>query len=115
MDYANSNEIKWSLGDHGVRYVMQGPNVEWGILKLKAGQSSADYGKHVHKEVEETFYFLEGAPRFVIAGEEHRVKPGDAFRVVGGESHDLINDTDSDTVVLFIKWPFDPGDRVEED
>lgn len=115
MDYANANEIAWSRGDHGAKYIMQGPNVEWGIVKLKPGQSSKDYGKHIHKVVEETFYFLEGTPRFIIAGKEHHVKPGDAYRVAPGEEHDLINDTDRDCVAVFIKWPFDPSDRIPVD
>ncbi len=112
MQYVNSNDIPWSKGDHGVRYVMRGPNTEWGILRLKPGQSSADYGQHIHERVEETFYFMEGSPRFVIGGVEHQVKPGDAYRVDPGETHNLINDTDENVVAVFIKWPFDPSDRI---
>ena len=112
MQYENAGEKTWSLGDCGAKYIMQGPNVEWGIVKLKAGQSSADYGLHIHHTVEETFFFLEGTPRFIIAGKEHQVKPGDAFRVEPGETHNLINDTGQDCVAVFIKWPFDPSDRI---
>jgi len=113
MQKVNVNEIPWSWGDSGVRYVMQGPHVEWGVLKLKAGQSSKDYGKHVHHEVEETFYFLSGAPKFVIEGEEHRVRPGDAYRIEPKEDHDLINDADEECVAVFIKFPYNPHDREE--
>ena len=114
MQKINSNDIEWSWVDSGVKYVMQGPNVEWGVLKMKPGQSSKDYGKHVHHEVEETFYFLQGTPTFVIDGVEHRVKQGDAYRVEAHESHDLINDTDEDLVAIFIKYPYNPEDRHED-
>lgn len=111
MQKINSNDIQWSWGDSGVKYVMQGPHVEWGVLKMKPGQSSKDYGKHVHHEVEETFYFLQGTPLFVIDGVEHRVKPGDAYRVEAHEAHDVINDTGEDLVAIFIKYPYNPADR----
>jgi len=65
----------------------------------------------VHHEVEETFYFLQGSPLFVIDGVEHRVKPGDAYRVEAHESHDVINDTAEDLVAVFIKYPYNPEDR----
>ena len=31
----DTNEMPWSLGESGVKYVAQGPNIEWGILKMK--------------------------------------------------------------------------------
>ena len=114
MQKVNAKEIDWSWGDAGVKYVMQGPNVEWGVLKMKPGQTSKDYGKHVHHEVEETFYFLSGTPKIVINGEEHRVRPGDAYRIEAHEEHNLINDTDKEFVAVFIKYPYNPADRHEQ-
>jgi len=113
MKKVNANDVPWSWGDAGVRYVMQGPHIEWGILKMKPGQSSKDYGRHVHHEVEETFYFLSGSPRFIVQGVEYRVQPGDAFRVDPEEDHDLINDTQEDCVAVFMKFPYNPADREE--
>ncbi len=107
----DTNEMPWSLGESGVKYVAQGPNIEWGILKMKPGQSSEDYGRHIHHVVEETFYFISGNPKIVINGEEHRVRPGDSFRIDPNDSHCLINDTDEDFTALFIKHPYDPTDR----
>lgn len=112
MQQQNANDISWSLGDAGAKYVMRGPNVEWGLLKMKPGQSSKDYGRHIHRVVEETFFFLEGSPRFMVNGTEYRVRPGDAFRVEPEEKHDLINDTDEDCIAIFIKYPYLPDDKI---
>lgn len=111
MRKVDSTEIPWTLGDAGVRYVVQGPNIEWGILRMKPGQSSYDYGKHIHHVVEETFYFIEGTPKFVINGEEHRMKPGMAVVIEPHDDHAVVNDTDQDFVALFIKHPYMPEDR----
>ncbi len=115
MKYRNADEVSWSMGDAGAKYMMQGPNIEWGLVRMKPGQSSRDYGRHVHRVVEETFFFLEGTPKFVINGVEHRVKPGDAFRIDAGEKHDLINDTEEDCVAVFMKFPYLPDDRIPDE
>lgn len=104
--------IPWSLGDAGVRYLQQGPDLEWGILKMKPGQSSKDYGRHIHRVVEETFYLLSGSLKVIINGEEHRLEPGQALVVEPNDYHDLINDTSEDIVALFMKHPYLPEDRI---
>ncbi len=114
MKYRNADELSWSMGDSGAKYMMQGPNIEWGLVRMKPGQSSKDYGRHIHRVVEETFFFLEGTPKFVINGVEHRVKPGDAFRIEAGEKHDLVNDTEEDCVAVFMKFPYLPDDRIPD-
>lgn len=113
MKKIDSNAMDWSLGDAGVKYMQNGQGYEWGIVKLKPGQSSKDYGLHIHHIVEETFYFMQGTPKFVIQGEEHRVHPGEAYVIEAYDKHNLINDTDEDCVAVFIKYPFDPSDRHE--
>lgn len=111
MKIIDSNEIPWSQGDFGLRYLVQGPHIEWGILRMKPGGSSKDYGQHLHHVVEETFFFLSGSPKILINGEEIRCKPGMAVRVDPHDSHCLVNDTEEDFEVLFIKYPYDPKDR----
>jgi len=111
MKKIDSTEKPWSLGDSGVRYMQQGPEMEWGLLKMKPGQSSHDYGKHIHHVVHETFYFISGTPKFIINGEEHRIKPGDSIVIEPYDDHNLVNDTDEDLVALFMKTPYMPEDR----
>lgn len=111
MKRIDTNDIPWTLGDSGVRYAVKGPNIEWGVLKMKPGQSSYDYGKHIHHVVEETFYFISGSPKFVINGEEYRIQPGDAIVIEPYDDHALVNDTDEDMLALFMKHPYIPEDR----
>lgn len=111
MRKVQSDDIQWTLGDSGVRYYIQGPNVEWGILRMKPGQSSRDYGLHIHHVVEETFYIISGTPKFIVNGEEFRAKPGDAIVIEPYDHHNLINDTDENFEALFVKHPYMPEDR----
>ena len=110
MERVNEADFEFRHGDHGPRYLLRGPRIEWGIIVFKPGQ---ELGKHCHREVEETFYFLEGSPLMVVEGEEHRVSPGDAFRLDPPECHNIINDTEADTRLIFIKTPYLPDDKVE--
>jgi len=109
MEKSNEHKQAWRGGDSGVKYMFRGPRLDWGLVKFKPGE---ELGAHYHKAVEETFYFPAGAPRMIIAGNDARVEPGDAFRVEPGEIHNIINDTDSDVTAIFIKCPFDPNDKV---
>ena len=110
MERTNSQRQSWRDGDSGVKYLGRGPRVDWGIVKFKPGQQ---LGAHYHKEVEETFYFPEGAPLMVVDGKEMRVEPGDAFRIEPGETHNIVNDSDQDIVAVFMKCPYDPEDKVK--
>lgn len=110
MERVNEAECEFRFGDHGPKYLLRGPRMEWGVIVFKAGQQ---LGRHCHEEVEETFYFLEGTPLMVVDDEAYRVKPGDAFRVEPPESHDIVNDTDQDTRLIFIKTPYLPQDKVD--
>ena len=49
----------------------------------------------------------------VVDGTSIRVKPGDAFKLSPGEAHNIINDADEDTRIIFIKAPHVPGDKVD--
>jgi len=107
----NDSERPFKEEDSGPKYLGQGPDYEWGVLVLKPGQSSRVYGRHFHKVVAETFYFLEGEIRMWIEGKEFRTAPGDVVTVEPHEKHWLENDTESNCRAVFIKYPFDPEDR----
>jgi mannose-6-phosphate isomerase-like protein (cupin superfamily) len=109
MERVNADKQAWRGGDSGVKYMMRGPRLDWGLVKFKPGE---ELGAHYHKAVEETFYFPEGAPKMIVAGSEIRVRPGDAVRVEPGETHNIINDTFGDVTAVFIKCPYDPDDKV---
>jgi quercetin dioxygenase-like cupin family protein len=110
MERTNERSQTWRKGNSGVKYMGRGPRIDWGIVKFMPGD---ELGAHYHRAVEETFYFPAGSPRMVIDATEYRVEAGDAFRVDPGEAHNILNDTDSEVIVVFLKVPYDPEDRVD--
>lgn len=109
MERVNEAEIGFRFGDKGPKYLFRGPRIEWGIILLKPNDT---LGAHLHNEVEETFYFIEGEPQMIINDLSHRVKSGDAFRIEPKEKHDIINDTSLPVRLIFIKAPYNPEDKV---
>ncbi len=109
MELINEHDCEFRFGDHGPKYFVRGPKHEWGVIVLKPQQK---LGAHRHAEVEETFYFETGTPRIIVDGGEHRVRPGDVFRLEPGETHDIVNDGESDTRIIFIKCPYSPDDKI---
>ena len=109
MERVNEHDLEYRQGDSGPKYLFRGPVIDWGVLKFLPGQ---ELGPHRHERVEETFYFATGTPKVIIDGVEHRVTEGDAYRLEPTEKHDIVNDTDRETVVIFIKSTYDPKDKV---
>ena len=109
MEKVNEQEQEFRGGDSGVKYMFRGPIIDWGIIKLLPGQT---LGHHYHEAVEETFYFTTGTPKIIVDGVEHRVTKGDAFRLQPPEKHDIVNDSEGETVIIFIKSTYDPKDKV---
>jgi quercetin dioxygenase-like cupin family protein len=110
MELVNESECEFRHGDHGPKYLFRGPKFEWGVIVFKPGQ---ELGRHCHNEVEEHFYILEGAPKMIVDDQEFRMKPGDVMRLEAPECHNIINDTDEDIRMVFIKCPYLPTDKVE--
>ena len=110
MELVNESEREFRHGDHGPKYIFRGPKFEWGVIVFKPGQ---ELGRHCHSEVEEHFYFLEGAPKMIVNDQEFRMKPGDVMRLDPPECHNIINDTDEDIRMVFIKCPYVPTDKVD--
>ena len=109
MERVNESEKEFRFGDSGPKYLFRGPRIEWGILILNPGRS---LGAHYHKEVEETFYILEGKTKLFIDDAEYLAGAGDAFRLEPGEKHDILNDSQSPVRAIFIKCPYKPEDKI---
>lgn len=110
MQRVSENDGEYRGGDWGVKYMMRGPKLDWGVILLKPGQAM---GAHGHEQVEETFYFVEGRGKIVVDGVPHKAKVGDAFRCEPPEMHDLANDGDADCKIVFIKTPYLPDDKLD--
>lgn len=109
MEKINEHECKFRGGDWGVKYILRGPYIDWGVLILKPGQTM---GAHGHQEVEETFYFIKGSPKILVNDVKYNVKEGDAFRIEPLEKHDIVNNTQEEVKVVFIKTPYLPQDKI---
>ena len=105
----NEREVDYRFGDSGPKYLMRGPKIDFGLVKLKPGE---DFPAHYHNEVEESFYILEGEIHFNVAGNEFDAKKGDLVSCAPGESHYLINNSKSDAIAAFVKSPSIKDDKV---
>jgi mannose-6-phosphate isomerase-like protein (cupin superfamily) len=111
MEMAFEHEKPYRGGMSGVKYLLRGPRIDWGVILFAPGEQ---LGRHLHQEVEETFYFVQGAGgRFVIGGREHPIRIGMAVRIDPGEVHNIINDTPEPLKAVFIKSPYNPTDKVD--
>jgi mannose-6-phosphate isomerase-like protein (cupin superfamily) len=110
MQKVSEHELAYRNGDSGVKYLIRGPRIDWGVMLLLPGQT---LGGHYHREVEETFYIVEGMGTMVVNGEAMPAMAGDAFRLDPEDRHDLRNHSTRPMKVVFIKHPLLPEDKVD--
>ena len=111
MEIVYEQEKSFRGGTSGVKYLGRGPRIDWGVILLAPGEQM---GRHMHKEVEETFYIVEaGGGRFIITDQEHPIRVGMVVRLEPGEAHNIVNDTKSPLKAVFIKSPYNPTDKVD--
>ncbi len=110
MEKVNESEIPFRGGASGVKYVLRGPQIEWGLIVLLPGEGM---GAHYHEQVEETFFLLSGRPTLLLPGREVPLVPGDAVRLPAPEQHAFRNDGDEPARLVFIKSPYLPKDKVD--
>ena len=109
MQKVSESELEYRGGDSGVKYLVRGPKIDWGVILMLPGQT---LGGHYHEEVEETFYVVSGRGTFVVNGKSLPAAQGDAFRMEAQDRHDIRNDSDSPLKLVFIKCPYLPQDKV---
>ena len=106
----NENDKEYRFGDSGPKYLMRGPNIDFGIVRLKPGES---FPNHLHEVIEEDFFILEGEIEFEINGEKYAtLKKGDFINVSPKNSHFLTNTGDKAAKAVFVKAPYEPKDKV---
>jgi len=110
MERVNEAEKAYRGGESGVKYLLRGPKIDWGVIFLLPGER---LGAHYHNEVEETFFFIQGGGKVHVNDAEYEAQVGDAFRMEPPEHHDILNDTDEPTKMVFIKCPYLPADKVD--
>lgn len=60
---------------------------------------------HYHRDWEETVYGLAGTVTFTVAGEQHRIGPGQTLFIPRGVVHGFSNDSGADAVCLSLLTP----------
>jgi mannose-6-phosphate isomerase-like protein (cupin superfamily) len=109
MKKVNEDEFQYRNGDSGPKYLMRGPNIDWGVMLVKPGKKM---GKHGHAKTEETFYFLKGTGNMIVNDKAHPAKAGDVFLIEPREYHDVENTGSEDMKVLFMKYPYLLEDKI---
>ncbi|MCX7806699.1 MAG: cupin domain-containing protein, partial [Planctomycetota bacterium] len=67
MKHVRESDQPFRGGDRGVKYMFRGPRLDWGIVLIKPGERM---GEHGHREVEETFYIVEGSGKMIVDGRQ---------------------------------------------
>ncbi len=109
MKKVHESDFEYRNKDSGVKYLMRGPSIDWGIILLKPGELM---GKHGHNIIDETFYFVEGSGVMVVNDKEYDAPEGSVFLVEPKEYHDIKNNSDKPLKVIFIKGDYKPEDKI---
>lgn len=112
MFKSSENNVELRFGNYGPGYISRGPKTDVGIVVLPPGQ---DFPNHYHKELEESFFTLEGEVSLYVNGEKHHLQKGDFFRCDPLEMHYFVNESQTPWKAIFVKAPYDPKDGVTVD
>lgn len=110
MQKVSEGDQTYRGGDSGVKYLLRGPKIDWGVILLLPGQK---LGGHYHEQVEETFYVLQGQGIFTVNGRDYPAREGDAFRMESEDRHDIRNESNQPLKLVFIKCPYLPQDKID--
>ena len=109
MQRVTEGELEYRGGASGVKYLVRGPKIDWGVILLLPGET---LGGHYHQEVEETFYVLAGQGTFAVNDVDYAAQAGDVLRMEPEDRHDIHNDGAQPIKLVFIKCPYLPKDKV---
>ncbi|MDR1687409.1 MAG: cupin domain-containing protein [Clostridiales bacterium] len=111
MFIINENEKEYRFGDSGPKYLLNGPRLRTGVVRLKKDE---DFKGHYHKIMEENFFILEGEIEFVVDGVSCICKKGDLIHIEPHEKHYLKNVYDGASLAVFILGPAAENDKYED-
>jgi len=111
MEILNEKDREYRFGKSGPKYLLRGPKVDFGIVRLLPGE---DFPGHYHNVVEENFFVLDGEVDFLINGKiKHHGVAGDLLHIPAPESHYLKNNGSVPVKIVFVKAPYQPEDKVD--
>ena len=109
MQHVNERDLAYRDGDSGVKYLLRGPHIDWGLIRILPGDR---LGAHYHQQVEETFYVLAGEGIFTVNDRPYAAGPGDVYRLDPEDRHDITCAGVTPLDLVFIKCPYAPEDKV---
>jgi len=112
MKQVNEHDKEYRGGDSGVKYLMRGPSIDWGVILLKPGQKMAEK-PHGHNIIDETFFFMKGSGKMLVDDEEYDAPEGSVFLIEPKEMHNIKNDSEEELKVVFIKGDYKPDDKIQ--
>jgi mannose-6-phosphate isomerase-like protein (cupin superfamily) len=112
MKMVNEKQKEYRGGTSGVKYLMRGPSIDWGVILINPGEKMAEKA-HGHNIIDETFYFIEGKGKIIIDDKEYEASEGSVFLIEPGEMHNIKNDSAKPLKVIFIKGEYKPNDKIE--
>ncbi len=104
-------DFEYRGGTSGVKYLMRGPSIDWGVILIKPGELMAE-NAHGHDILDETFYFIRGNGVMIINDKEYNALEGSVFLSEQKEMHNIRNDSDKPIKVVFIKSKYLPNDKI---
>jgi quercetin dioxygenase-like cupin family protein len=106
----HERDAAFRFGDSGPKYIMRGPRSGFGRIVLKPGMEARP---HVHGEMEENFFVLEGEVEFEVNGESFSCGPGAFVHLEPGDAHNVKNVSSAPASLIFSLAPYCDGDRTD--
>ncbi|MDR3341252.1 MAG: cupin domain-containing protein [Treponema sp.] len=110
MFIADEKDEQYRFGDHGPKYLMRGPRMNFALVQFMPGQ---DFRAHYHKVMEENFYILEGSVTIVVDNTAHTLTEGQFIHIEPHEVHYVINRSASVVRMVSTLAPFQEADKIE--
>ncbi|MDR1837119.1 MAG: cupin domain-containing protein [Treponema sp.] len=110
MFIIDEKDKEYRFGDSGPKYLMQGPRMNFALVRFAPGQ---DFRAHYHEVMEENFYILEGIVTIVVDGTPHVLNPGQLIHIEPAEVHYVINKSSSVVRMIAVLAPYREADKVE--
>lgn len=109
MFLVDEKDLEYRFGDSGPKYLMRGPRLNFGIVRLKSGE---DFDPHYHNIMEENFFCLEGTVDVYVDGVRYTLTEGKMIHIEPNEVHYLINVSKEPVVCTFALGPYTEVDKI---
>ncbi|MDR2552839.1 MAG: cupin domain-containing protein [Treponema sp.] len=110
MFIVDEKDREYRFGDHGPKYLMQGPRMNFALVQFMPGQ---DFRAHYHDVMEENFYILEGTVTIVVDETVHILGPGQFIHVEPKEVHYVVNNFSAPVRMISSLAPYQQVDKTE--